>query len=443
MDPDGRLVFANPALAAWTGLSLDQLIGGIFRFGAAAAASAPILAAAPEVLAGRSRRGPIWGIETNGRRPLREAQFLPLVGEGSPAILVVVDGADAAAEEQIAAADPYSAERLHQELVALRSKIRPQWPLDRVLGETPTVRRVRAQAELAAASNVNVVVTGPKGSGRRQIAEAIFHQRRPEDSASLLPLSSWLLDAELMQSTITAVARRAGGRLGRGAVLLMLEVDQLPADAQRELEGFLSLPDCELRVIATADEPLQQIADRGDYLPRLAHDLTTISIHLPPLASRKDDLPLLAQLAVERLAASGGPIRQGFSPPAMELILGYRWPGEFEELEAAVKEAATRASGSTIGPTDLPSYLHHAAHAAAYPPKRDEPIVLDDFLLEVERELIERALARTKGNKSRAAELLGISRPRLLRRLEQWGLAAPDRSDAGEAPQELEPLEPE
>lgn len=112
----------------------------------------------------------------------------------------------------------------------------------------------------------------------------------------------------------------------------------------------------------------------------------------------------------------------GFTEDALDALAGHRWSGNLDELAEVVRQARARAQGPRIGVEDLPETLRLAAHADAYPPREVERIVLDEFLESVERELIARALAQAKGNKTLAAELLGVSRARLHRRCEQWGL---------------------
>jgi DNA-binding NtrC family response regulator len=121
----------------------------------------------------------------------------------------------------------------------------------------------------------------------------------------------------------------------------------------------------------------------------------------------------------------------------MDLIAAHGWPGNVEELAQVVQAATAHAAGPLVQPTDLPDNFHLALHATAHAPRDDEAIRLDDFLAEIEKELLQRALAKARGNKSKAAELLGINRGRLLRRLVQLGLAAPQ---SAEEPVVFEPL---
>jgi DNA-binding NtrC family response regulator len=154
----------------------------------------------------------------------------------------------------------------------------------------------------------------------------------------------------------------------------------------------------------------------------LAYALSTITIHLPTLRDRLEDLPLLAQVFLEDLNAAGGKQVGTFASETLDLLAAYRWPGNLDELAAVVAEAHEQATGPLVMPADLPKRIGLATETLPRSKRTDESIVLEDFLARVERELIERALARAKGNKTRAAKLLGMTRPKLYRRLVQLKL---------------------
>jgi DNA-binding NtrC family response regulator len=226
-----------------------------------------------------------------------------------------------------------------------------------------------------------------------------------------------------MEAVDSAVAR--GTNLDDSSppgTLLLHRVDELPAEVQASLVDFLVRRSPRLRLIATAADPLAELARRGKFRADLAAWLSTIVIELPSLAQRRGDLPLLAQLFLEECNVSGRRQIGGFSPAALDRLDAFPWPGNLDELAQAIAEAHRKAAGLEIGVEDLPERLRVAAQAAAAPRRVDETIVLDEYLGRVERELIRRALARAKGNKARAARLLGMTRPRLYRRMVQLGL---------------------
>jgi two-component system response regulator HydG len=233
-------------------------------------------------------------------------------------------------------------------------------------------------------------------------------------------LDCTLLDSELLQSTVSALVRQwAEAEPDQWPALLLLEIDCLDADAQRELMGFLDIGEFGFRTIATARHELLAMAEDGKFRRDLALVLSTLVVELPSLAQRPQDVPLLAQLLLEDINAQGQRQLGGFTPEAMDQLVAYAWPGNLDELTAMVRDAHQRAEGALVQRSDLPEQLSLAADAVAHPPPEEEFVQLDAFLRQIEHELVARALGHAKGNKAQAARLLGISRPRLLRLAKQ------------------------
>ena len=206
----------------------------------------------------------------------------------------------------------------------------------------------------------------------------------------------------------------------------MGDVDHAPEEVQSELVEMIANDALRMRVIATAVRSPVTLADAGQFSAELACLLSTITIELPPLAARLADLPLLAQVFLEEANVSSVGQIGGFSTEALDQLATYNWPGNIDELATVVREAHARARFGEVTVRDLPSHFQWAASDAVHPPKRGEPIALEEFLARVEKELITRALRRAKNNKSKAAKLLGLTCPRLYRRLVQLGLEQPD-----------------
>jgi len=166
--------------------------------------------------------------------------------------------------------------------------------------------------------------------------------------------------------------------------------------------------------------------------PRLFCALGTMTIRLPALRDRPEDLPLLAQAFLERENVDNPKQLGGFTPEALDVLVAHAWPGNLDELTQFVHETHARARFGRVEANDLPERIRWSSTAAVHSAQVDEPIVLEELLANLEKELIERAIARARGNKSKAAKLLGLNRPRLYRRLVQLGLAEED-SEEGEA----------
>jgi DNA-binding NtrC family response regulator len=250
-----------------------------------------------------------------------------------------------------------------------------------------------------------------------------------------VPLACSVLGAELIRFSIQALA--TGAPLGADAArstLVLNDVDRLPPDVQTELTEVLVGRPFALRLVSTAEQPLVELVRRGRFQQDLAGVLSTLTIELPPLVERREDLPLLAQMFLEEINSQGTKQVGGFSPEALDRLDVHHWPGNLDELAQVVAAAHHRAGGPEIGVGDLPERIHLAAGAAAYPRRKEETIVLGDFLSRMERELVRRALARAKGNKAKAARLLGMTRPKLYRRMIELGLVEEQgRKEEGQA----------
>jgi len=447
LDDDQTLVFCNKACLEWVGRTADQLHGWRCAYHSSPEATGPGAVAAglcppPEVLAGRETSGTIACVDAAGRLRRRRARFVPL--GGSPAdtigLIVLVDTEDLPdAGEEIGGppTDQTEAAWLHDQIRAFRHQAAERVRVDRLVGETPATRRARAQVVLATQNRASVLVVGPTGSGHQHVAEAIHYRARSTTPGSLIPLACPVLGADLIRSTVAALASRRPPPGEVGGTLLLNEADQLPPEVQAEMAKAFSAKSFPMRLIATARRSLDDLARGGKYRADLASVLSTIVIELPPLAERRGDLPLLAQLFLEEANARGTKQLAGFSPKALDRLDGYAWPGSLDELARVVTEAHQHAGTARIEVGDLPERIHLAAYAAAHPRRPEETIVLDEFLGRIERELIQRAVAQAKGNKTKAAKLLGMTRPRLYRRLVQLGLEEDSPTSSGEAPPEV------
>lgn len=432
---DDRLVivFCNEACLAWVGLPAEELLGRRCAYHSGPAAS-PADAAAdglcppPEAVSGGHTVALVAAVDATGRVRRRRARFLSLGSDAAApgGVVAVVDGADLPEGDLAPGPDAPSPESawLHEQVRSFRVQAAARVRADRLIGEGLVMRRVRAQIEAAAACRASVLLVGPKGSGRQHAAQAVHYAADPALRGPIVPLACSVLAGELVQSTVAALAARhrvAPG--GPRATLLLNDVDHLPGDSQGPLAAVLAARGFPLRVISTSSAPLMDLAGGGAMREDLAALLSTLVIALPPLAQRREDLPLLAQAFVEEINARGGKQLRGFSSEALDRLDAYPWPGNLDELAQVAAEAHQRAEGPEIAAADLPKRIRLAAEAEARPRRVEETIVLDEFLARVERELVRRALAHSKGNKAKAARLLGVTRPRLYRRMVQLGLA--------------------
>lgn len=369
----------------------------------------------------------------NGDELRRKVRFIPLMESEQDVIGVLALAGDLLTSscEGDTSACVVEAKFLHEHIQRLRHRFRQTYHIDRLLGDSAAMSRVRAQVAVAVGSSASVLVVGPPGSGREHVARAIQCGDPQRISEPLVPLACSLVGGELLRSTVAALLRREAGQSPR-ATLLLNDIDRLAPADQADLPSLLSAAAGRVRFLSTARTPLVELAQRGEFLTLAAHQLSTLSIVLPPLAERLSDLPLLAQLFLERANARGGKQVGSFSEESLDLLAAFPWTDDLDELEQVVIETHAACKGAEVSTADLPPGIRQARHAAAHPPRPESPIALEGFLGRIELELIQRALVQAKGNKTKAAQLLGLSRPRLYRRLVQLGLA----EDAGETPEE-------
>jgi DNA-binding NtrC family response regulator len=237
---------------------------------------------------------------------------------------------------------------------------------------------------------------------------------------------------EDLRRTLLDGLRGATGQGGRRPTLLVENLEHLAAPHQEQLVSILRQNALPARVIATlAVGPSSRATDSSTVAAgqtaveeALVDTLSTIAIRIPRLVERPVDLPILAQYFLE--ACNRGNHKQvgSIRPEALDLLALHSWPRELDELREVITAAHRACKSHEIAPLDLPPVIHHAAHAASYAPRQPERIVLDELLATIEKEVVMRALAQAGGNKSAAAELLGMTRPRLYRRIVQLGLVS-------------------
>jgi DNA-binding NtrC family response regulator len=442
LDDQRQLLYVSQPLVDWLGLSADALIPGECNYHSSGERNADAARAAlcppPEVFSGARRTAILRWASEQGAVRSRTVEFIPvpITGELSCAVLAVVGDADLAGDvdltdgaEQTASSE---SDRLHELVAAYRREFAADHTLDHLVGPSPAIQRVRSQAHLAASAKTNVLIVGPDGAGKQHLAKAIHFSRGGQRPGTLLPLDCAALDPELLVSSLAAALKPSAVKLQSPATILLNHLDRLPVEAQPELLRLLRAASSQASLTATAGRPLEPLIAEGLIRRDLACLLSTVVIELPRLADRLEDLPALAQAFVEQINASGKKQISGLSPESLDLLATHPWRGNLHELAEIIRRAHAAAQSHLITPVDLPKQIRLAADAAIQPRRPEERIELPAFLAEVERELIERALARSKGNKSRAAHLLGLTRPRLYRRMVQLGLVDPNFKQADE-----------
>ena len=417
LDEKRTIVYANESLANWLGRSRDDVIGLRCDYHASVALTDKDSQVAgltpPQNLTGESFTAEVAAAQPDGTLEIRLATFQNLKAEGRLiGVLGVVASTDS---ERPVVEEPDAA---HQLLLRLRSEYRERYRFDRFIGNSPQIVAARERMQVAAESRGRLVAIGPPGSGCEHVARSIHELRHADDQSTLTPLACDLLDAGIFRNALNAIANHSSDWVEAGGGLLLLDVDNLAEAAQSELAEFLASKETDLEILATARKSLHELSRQGTFREDLADRLSTLQVELPPLIDRRTDVPLLVQFAIERFNARGAKQLYGATPEANDLLMAYYWPRNVDELFEYVEIACQRATGPRIKESDLPNRIHLAADAAKFPIEKDVEIDLDEFLSEIEAELIDRAMARAKGNRAQAARLLSMNRARFLRRLE-------------------------
>jgi transcriptional regulator with PAS, ATPase and Fis domain len=424
-DEQRNVLFANESCSQWIGHSLDEFVGkrASYQVTSELSPEAAVnrLCPPPDAFAGARVRGFVYAADNNSMRR-RWAEFLPLAQEDGFLVLAVIDPDDAPED---AASIEDDSQHLRNRVARLRSEHANRFRLDRLIGASPAMQIVRQQVRAAITSRGNALITGPAGSGREHLARTIFYASRQEDE-QLFPLDCRLVTEESIASWTRSLSARPRGV---GTTSLLLHLESLPEILQSDIVRLCVTRAQEARLIATAEPPTDvgvQSKSAADLRSRIA----TITIDLPPLTERRQDIPYLAQVLLEEINAQGDKQVRGFAAGAIDELVAYSWPRNVDELVEFVTAAHASAEAVEISPENLPKRLHIAADASRRPRRQPETIVLDDFLAQIERELIVRAINASKGNKARAARLLGLTRPRLYRRMVQLGLESAETASA-------------
>jgi DNA-binding NtrC family response regulator len=325
-----------------------------------------------------------------------------------------------------------------QELAAenrlLREQVRTRHGFANLIGTSPKMQKVYRLILKVSPKRHPVLIVGESGTGKELVARAI-HAYSPWHMKPFVPvdcgaLSPTLIESELFGHVRGAFTGATQSRLGllataQGGTVFLDEIAELPVDLQvkmlralqeREIKpiGSNERTRLDARIIAATNQELQSAVRRGNFRKELYFRLDVVSIKIPPLRERKSDIPALVHYFLERYG--GGESRvAGMSYEAMTRLMSYDWPGNVRELENCVQRALALGSGPVIQVKDLPSnLLYQVANAGE---ARETP-----SLKELERRAILEALEATRGDRLRAAKLLGIGKTTIYRKLKEYGI---------------------
>jgi two-component system, NtrC family, response regulator HydG len=323
-----------------------------------------------------------------------------------------------------------------------------------MVGQSPAFRAFMDTLRQAAPSSATVLLMGESGTGKELAARAVHeHSSRARGAfvaVNCAALPESILEAELFgveRGAFTGAVARREGRFERahGGTLFLDEVAEMTPSAQVKLLRVLQEGELErlggtqtvkvdVRLVAATNKDLSREVAEGRFREDLYYRLNVVEMRIPSLASRREDVPLLADHFLRRFAAKNSKPVRGFSPETLEILENYAWPGNVRELEHAVERAVVLSRTDTIEVTDLPDTVRKGpvGHASQL------VIPIGTPMEEIERRVIHETLRHTKGDKTLAARLLGIAARTIYRKLERESAEAPRPEDppTGTAPKE-------
>jgi two-component system NtrC family response regulator len=327
--------------------------------------------------------------------------------------------------------------RLEHENVELRAEIKGRYRFEEIVGTSEKVREVLETAGRVASSDASVLITGESGTGKELLARGIHYSspraNGPFVAVNCAAIPETLIESELfghVKGAFTGAIRDKEGKfeLADGGTLFLDEIGELRVDLQSKIlralqektvdrvGGSRPVP-VDARVIAATNRDIERAVKDGKFREDIYYRLSVITLHMPPLRERKEDIPILAEHFLKKYNKSE-PVT--LSPDTLEALKAYGWPGNVRELENVIQRASVLRRGNEITRAELPDKLTKEERGV-------EDIILNlpeegISLEELEKSLIIKALEKHKGNQTRAAEYLGITRPTLIYRMEKYGL---------------------
>ena len=327
---------------------------------------------------------------------------------------------------------------LQEENAQLKKQVEKEFTVSNILGKSPAMRPVFETIEQVAPSRATVLIDGENGTGKELVAKAIHNlSGRPKSklvTVHCAALSPQLLESELFGHERGAFTGATEKRIGRfeqadGGTLFLDEIGEIDISTQVKLLRALGERTIErvggnqpikidVRLLTATNKDIPQLVQSGEFREDLFYRLNVVRITLPPLRERTEDIALLANTFLKELAEENGKPINEMSNEVMRALSAHQWPGNVRELRTAIEHGVVMSNGSKITLRHLPAVLRDGPSSPTTVYSAGESAVEERFdLAAAERELIGKALAHTRGNKTEAAKLLGISRRTLQRKL--------------------------
>lgn len=312
-----------------------------------------------------------------------------------------------------------------------------------MMGQCPKMLEVGSTIRKIASSDVSVLITGESGTGKELVSRAI-HSMSMRKDGPFVPINCGAIPENLLESELfghekgayTGAHAQVMGRVeyANKGTLFLDEIGELPASLQVKILRFLQEKtiqrvggrddiQVDARILAATNIDMAKAIQERAFREDLYYRLGVITINLPPLRERGEDIMLLSNLFLSRFSEMVGKKSKGFSQATVELLETYDWPGNIRELENRVQRAVLMSDSHMIEPNDLGFTEKPESKRIFVQNKNDKPMTLKDVRGRVEIESVRSAIERNRGNIARAAEELGVSRPTLYELIKKHGLA--------------------
>ncbi len=321
-------------------------------------------------------------------------------------------------------------ERLKEEVEQLRARNR----YDRIIGKSQKMVELMDTVSQVAPTKASVLITGESGVGKELVADAIHElsnrSKGPFVKVHCAALTASLLESELFgheKGSFTGAVKEKKGRfeLADGGTIFLDEIGEIDAQTQvkllrvlqeRQFErvGGEKLISVDVRIVCATNRDLPKEIEKGNFREDLYYRLNVVHLDVPPLRERKDDIPLLMTSFLQQFNQENGRSIEAFSNQARRALLAYEWPGNIRELRNCIESAVVLARTTVIEVEDLPSHIGKAQNTGSV------SLEVGITLAEAEKQLIISTLAMCAGNKTKAAEILGIGRKTLHRKLQEY-----------------------
>ena len=333
--------------------------------------------------------------------------------------------------------------KVHRRYRLLHENLEERYGLHQIIGKSKGIRNVLSLVDKAAPTKSNVLISGESGTGKELVARAIHFASPRKDgpfiSINCMALNPGVLESELFGhekgSFTGAVAMRRGRfELASNGTLFLDEIGELSHDMQVKLlrvlqerrferVGGTEEIEVDIRVVTATNKDLQQEVEKGNFREDLYYRLNVVQINLPALRERREDIPILINHFVEKLARDDGLEPKKFTMAAMDYLTGYEWPGNIRQLENIVERCLVMVPGDTVDMPDLPPEVRDEeiqlkSAIDLLPVKLDLAATLD----KLEAALVRRALVRADFVQVKAADLLGISKSLLQYKLRKYNI---------------------